>query len=51
MAWMWMLLRNPKIPSSELQMPEIARSWGWIIAGLILATGFIAGLGPGVRLH
>ena len=30
MAWMWSLLRNPRIPNSDLQMPDIERSWGWI---------------------
>jgi hypothetical protein len=51
LAWMWNLLHNPRIPSSEFQMPEIKRSRGWIIAAMILAIGFIAGLGPGVKLH
>jgi hypothetical protein len=51
LAWMWTLLRGPLIPSSELQMPEIKRSRGWMIAAVILATVFIAGLGPGVKLH
>ena len=32
-------------------MPEIERSRGWIIAAVVLATGFIAGLGPGVKFH
>jgi hypothetical protein len=51
LAWMWTLLRGPRIPSSEFQMPEIARSRGWIIAAVILAIAFIAGLGPGVKFH
>jgi hypothetical protein len=51
MAWMWTLLYGPRIPSSEFQMPEIERSLGWIIAAVVLATGFIAGLGPGVKFH
>jgi hypothetical protein len=51
LAWMWTLLRGPRIPSSELQMPEIERSWGWMGAAVILATLFIAGLGPGVKFH
>ena len=51
MAWMWTLLRGPRIPSAELQMPEIQRSPGWLIAAVVLATGFIAGLGPGVKFH
>ena len=51
LAWMWTLLRGPLIPSSELQMPEIKRSRGWMVAAVILATVFVAGLGPGVKLH
>ena len=51
LAWMWTLLYGPRIPSSELQMPEIERSWGWMVAAAILAVVFIAGLGPGVKFH
>ncbi len=51
LAWMWNLLYGPRIPSSEFQMPEIERSRGWIIAAVVLAIGFIAGLGPGVRFQ
>jgi hypothetical protein len=51
LAWMWSLLHSPRIPSSEFQMPEIERSRGWIISAVVLAIGFIAGLGPGVNLH
>ena len=51
LAWMWNLLRGPRIPSSEFQMPEIERSRGWIIAAVVLAIGFIAELGPGVKFH
>jgi hypothetical protein len=51
LAWMWNLLHNPRIPSSEFQMAEIKRSRGWIIAAVVLAIGFIAGLGPGVKFH
>ena len=50
LAWMWTLLRSPRIPSSELQMPEIERNRGWMVAAAVLAIVFIAGLGPGVRL-
>jgi hypothetical protein len=49
MAWMWILLRNRRIPSSELQMPEIGRGWGWLAAAAILAIVFITVLGPGVN--
>ena len=51
LAWMWTLLRGPRFPSSEVQISEIERSWGWMVAAVILATVFIAGLGPGVKLH
>ena len=51
LAWMWSALRSPNIPSSELQMPEIGRSGGWIVAAVILAIAFIARLGPGLKLH
>ena len=51
LAWMWTLLRGPRIPSSELPIPEIERNWGWMAAGVILAIVFIAGLGPGVKFH
>jgi hypothetical protein len=51
LAWMWTLLRDPHIPSSKLQMPEIGRSWGWMVAAVILAIVFVAGLGPSVKFH
>jgi len=51
LAWMWTLLRRPQISSSEMQMPEIERSWGWIFAAVILAVLFITGLGRRVRFH
>jgi len=51
LAWMSNLLHGPRIPNSEFQMPEIERSRGWIIAAVVLAIGFIAGLGPGVKFH
>jgi hypothetical protein len=51
LAWMWALLKGPRISSSELQLPEMERSRGWMIAAVILALAFIAGLGPGVKFH
>jgi hypothetical protein len=48
LAWMWNLLLGPRIANSEFQMPEMKRDAGWIIAAVVLAIGFIAGLGPGV---
>jgi hypothetical protein len=49
LAWMWTLLSGPRIPSSELQLPEIERSRGWVIAAVVLAVAFIGGLGPGIK--
>jgi hypothetical protein len=51
LAWMWTLLHGPRIPNSELQMPEIERNRAWMIAAAVLAILFIAVLGPGVRLN
>jgi hypothetical protein len=51
LAWMWTLLQGPRIPSSELQLGEIERGRGWMVAAAILAVAFIAGLGPGVKFH
>jgi hypothetical protein len=51
LAWMSNLLYGPRIPSTQLQMPEVERSWGWVTAAVVLAIAFIAGLGPGVKFH
>jgi hypothetical protein len=51
LAWMWKLLYGSRFPSGEFQMPEIERSRGWIIVAIIVAIGFIVGLGPGVKFH
>jgi len=51
LAWMWKLLYGSRIPYSEFQMPEIERRWGWIVVAAVLALGFIAILGPGVKFH
>lgn len=51
LAWMWTLLQGPRIASSELQLPEIERSLGWIVAAAIIAVIFIGGLGPGLKFH
>jgi hypothetical protein len=51
LTWMWALLHGSRIPSSELQMPEVEPSPGWVIAAVVLALVFIAGLGPGVKFH
>jgi hypothetical protein len=49
MAWMWILLRSPRITSIEWQIPEIERSREWVVAAAVLAIVLIAGLGPGVK--
>jgi len=51
LAWMSSLLYGPRIPSTQMQMPEIERSWGWTTAAVILAILFISVLGPGVTFH
>jgi len=51
LAWMSSLLYSPRIPSSELQVREIERSRGWMVAAVILAIAFISALGPGVKFH
>jgi len=51
LAWMWTLLHGPRIPSSELQIPEVERCLGSVIAAVVLAILFIVGLGPGVKFH
>src|SRR3984893_10213085 len=51
LAWMWNLLHNPRIPSSEFQVPEIENSREWMIVAVVSAIGFITGLGPGVKFH
>ncbi len=49
LAWMGLLLRGPRVRSTEFQMQGIARSWGWIVLAAILAVFFIAVLGPGFK--
>jgi hypothetical protein len=49
LAWMGLLLRGPRVRSTELQMPAITRSWGWIIAAGILVVVFVAVMGPGFK--
>jgi len=51
LAWMWTLFRGPLLSNSEMQMEEIERSWGWMVAAGVMAIGFVAGLGPGVKFH
>jgi hypothetical protein len=51
LAWMWTLLHGPRIPSSELQMPEIECSRGSMFAAAVLGIVFIAKLGPGIKFH
>jgi hypothetical protein len=51
MAWMWTLLHDPRIPSSESQMPELELNRAWMMAAAALAIVFIAGMGPGVKFN
>jgi hypothetical protein len=51
LAWMWTMVRGQPVPGNELQMPEIERSRGWMVAAVIVAIVFIAVLGPGVKFH
>lgn len=51
LAWMWTLFRGSRISNGKMQLQEIERSWGWMLAAVILSVLFIAGLGPGVRFH
>jgi hypothetical protein len=51
LAWMGLLLRGSRVRSTEFQMPEITRSWGWIVAAGALAVLSIAVLGPGFKWH
>jgi hypothetical protein len=48
---MWTLLHGPRIPSSELQMPEIEGNRAWMIAAVVLAILFIGLLGPGMKFN
>ena len=45
------LFYGPRIPNSEFQMPEIERNRRWIVTAMVMAIGFIAELGPGVKFH
>jgi hypothetical protein len=51
LAWMASLLYGPRVPSTQLQMAEIERRWGWVIAAAILGIAFIVELGPGLKFH
>ncbi|MEO8197803.1 MAG: hypothetical protein ABI689_13890 [Thermoanaerobaculia bacterium] len=51
LAWMTQLLRNrERFPPAGAPALGIARSWPWLVAGLLTATVFIAVLGPGIGL-
>lgn len=51
LAWMWTLLKGGRTARGESQIGEIQRSLGWIIAAIVLAIGFIALLGPGIKFQ
>jgi hypothetical protein len=51
LAWGPQLLRDPHWLIAGAGGPvAIPRHWGWIIVGLLVAAGFVAVLGPGLRL-
>lgn len=50
LAWGPQLLRDPHWLVAPITPAAIPRHWGWIVAGLLVAAGFVAVLGPGVRL-
>jgi len=51
LAWMWQLLKGRLVPSTAFETPSLSRSPGWMIAAGVLAVGFIALLGPGLKFH
>ena len=50
LAWGPQMLRDPQWQVDSTTPAAIPRHWGWIVAGLLVAAGFVAVLGPGVRL-
>ena len=51
LAWMWMVLKNPDFPKSQLQFGPITRRPAWIAAAVIVGVLFVAVLGPSIRLQ
>jgi hypothetical protein len=51
LIWMDEWLRGSLIPDSDFEMPPLERSNLWLAAAAILAIGFIAILGPGLKFH
>ena len=50
MLWMGMWLRGNLIRTPAQERPNIAQSWTWIAAGIVVAIPFIFVLGRGIRL-
>lgn len=50
LAWAPQVLRGATIPASPIGPDPIGRSWGFLLAALVVAFVFIVILGPGVRL-
>lgn len=51
LAWMAQLLRNrARYPPTAEPALGIARSWPWLVAGILTAAVFIGVLGPGIDL-
>lgn len=51
LAWMTNLLHNPKISSSNIELPEVARSFTWIAVASACTVIFVFIVGPGIKLH
>lgn len=51
LAWMWTLLKRDRAAAVQLPLPPIQRSLWWIIAAIVVAIGFIALLGPGIKFQ
>lgn len=51
LAWMWELIRNPSLPMPPVRVGVVDRRPAWIAVGAVVAVGFIAVLGPGIRFR
>ncbi len=51
LAWMPEWLHGNRIPTTEFQMPPLARSRAWIASAAVVALVFIFVLGRGLRFH
>jgi hypothetical protein len=52
LAWMTQLLSGKLIPERAYDpVGPVARNWGWVAAGGLLAMAYVVVLGPGIRFH